>query len=86
MVVRTWPSSGEKSSARSEPLNRWTKIADREDGVVLSRHRPWPTRDQLRLAIVTWIETTDHRRYRGDTLGRLTPIEYETLHQTARAA
>lgn len=53
---------------------------------VLNRRRPWPTRDQLRLAIVVWIETTYHRRRRQDTLGRLTPIEYETLHQTAHAA
>jgi len=53
---------------------------------VLDRRRPWQTRDQLRLAIVVWIETTYHRRRRQDTLGRLTPVEYETLHQTAHAA
>jgi len=52
---------------------------------VLNRQR-WSTRDQLRLAIVVWIEATYHRRRRQDTLGRLTPIEYETLHQTAHAA
>ena len=52
---------------------------------VLNRRR-WATRDQLRLAIVVWIETTYHRRRRQDTLGRLTPIEFETLHQTAHAA
>ncbi len=52
---------------------------------VLNRRR-WPTRLDLRLAIVTWIERTYHRRRRQDTLGKLTPIEYETLHQTAAAA
>ena len=52
---------------------------------VLNRRR-WTTRNDLRLAIVVWIETTYHRRRRQDTLGRLTPIEYETLHQTAHAA
>lgn len=52
---------------------------------VLNRKR-WTSRDQLRLAIVTWIERTYHRRRRQDSLGRLTPIEYETLHQTALAA
>ena len=43
---------------------------------VLNRHR-WTTRDELRIAIVTWIERTYHRRRRQDALGRLTPIEYE---------
>ncbi len=43
---------------------------------VLDRHR-WDTRDQLRVAIVTWIERTYHRRRRQTRLGRLTPIEYE---------
>jgi transposase InsO family protein len=52
---------------------------------VLNRHR-WPTRDQLRLAIIIWIEHTYHRRRRQDTLGHLTPIEFETLHKTAHAA
>jgi putative transposase len=48
---------------------------------VLNRRR-WTTRDQLRLAIVTWIERTYHRRRRQDALGRLTPIEFETLLST----
>jgi len=43
---------------------------------VLDRQR-WATRDQLRLAIITWIERTYHRRRRQAGLGRLTPIEYE---------
>ena len=45
---------------------------------VLDR-RPWRTREQLRIAIVTWIERTYHRRRRQDTLGRLTPVEYEAI-------
>jgi transposase InsO family protein len=52
---------------------------------VLDRQR-WHTRDQLRLAIVTWIERTYHRRRRQRRLGRLTPIEYETINKTATAA
>jgi transposase InsO family protein len=52
---------------------------------VLNRRR-WQTREQLRLAIVVWIETTYHRRRRQGTLGRLTPIEFETLPQAAHAA
>jgi putative transposase len=39
----------------------------------------WGTRDELRLAIVCWIETTYHRRRRQRGLGKLTPIEFETL-------
>jgi putative transposase len=44
---------------------------------VLNRRR-WATREQLRLAIVVWIQRTYHRRRRQDSLGRLTPIDYET--------
>ena len=52
---------------------------------VLNRQR-WATREQLRLAIVIWIERTYHRRRRQDALGRMTPIEFETLTQTTQAA
>jgi transposase InsO family protein len=52
---------------------------------VLNRKR-WADREELRLAIVVWIEKTYHRRRRQDRLGRLTPIEYETLLQAAHAA
>ncbi|MDQ1122078.1 putative transposase [Microbacterium trichothecenolyticum] len=45
---------------------------------VLNR-RSWTTREQLRIAIVTWIERTYHRRRRQDRLGRLTPVEFETM-------
>jgi len=48
--------------------------------------KKWRTRQELRLAMVTWIERTYHRRRRQRGLGRLTPIEYETLHQVALAA
>ena len=48
----------------------------------------WATRDELRSAIVTWIERTYHRRRRQARLGRLTPLEYETImnKQVALAA
>jgi len=52
---------------------------------VLNRQR-WATRDDLRLAIIIWIERTYHRRRKQRRLGRLTPIEYETLHQPAARA
>ncbi len=57
---------------------------------VLDRKR-WRTRDELRIAIIppqaggapTWIERTYHRRRRQARLGRLTPIEYETIMNPA---
>lgn len=52
---------------------------------VLDRKR-WSTREELRLAIVHWIERTYHRRRRQRALGRLTPIEFETIFEVAYAA
>ena len=49
---------------------------------VLDRHT-WSTREELRIAIVTWIERTYHRRRRQAALGRLTPIEYEAIMTTS---
>lgn len=48
---------------------------------VLNR-RSWATRGELRIAIVTWIERTYHRRRGQARLGRLTPIEFETIMKT----
>ena len=45
---------------------------------VLNR-KAWRSRDELRAAIITWIERTYHRRRRQARLGRLTPIEYKTI-------
>jgi putative transposase len=46
----------------------------------------WKTREELRLAIVTWIERTYNRRRRQRLLGRLTPVEYETIYSVVTAA
>jgi putative transposase len=43
-------------------------------------------RDDLRLAVITWIERTCHRRRRQRRPGKLTPIEYETISRAATAA
>ncbi|MFH9044931.1 IS3 family transposase [Streptomyces sp. NPDC017966] len=48
---------------------------------VLDR-RVWATRKELRIAIVTWIKRTYHRRRRQASLGRLTPVEFETVMAT----
>jgi putative transposase len=52
---------------------------------VLDKKR-WTTREELRIAIITWIERTYHRRRRQRGLGRLTPIEFETVLTTAATA
>lgn len=39
----------------------------------------WVTRQELRLAIVTWIKKTYHRKRRQRRLDRLTPIEFEIM-------
>ena len=43
---------------------------------VLNQQR-WVTRQELRLAIVVWIERKYHRQRAQDTLHGLTPIEFE---------
>lgn len=48
---------------------------------VLDRQR-WVTREELRIAIVSWVERTYHRRRRQSRLGRLTPVEFETIMTT----
>ena len=45
---------------------------------VLDR-QSWATRDQLRMAFVGWVERTYHRRRRQRRLGKLTPVEFETI-------
>lgn len=42
----------------------------------------WATHEHLRIAIVTRIEQTYHRRQRQAALGRWTPIEFETIMTT----
>ena len=48
--------------------------------------RLWNTREELRLAIVVWIETKYNRRRRQRALGKLTPVEFETIYIAANAA
>ena len=48
--------------------------------------RRWETREDLRLAMVTWIETKYNRRRRQRALGKLTPVEFEMIYTAAEAA
>ena len=41
--------------------------------------RAWTTRQELRLAIVIWVERTYHRRRRQARPGHLTPMEFEAI-------
>lgn len=43
------------------------------------------TREELQLAIVTWIERTYHRRRRQRALGKMTSIECEALDLARKA-
>jgi transposase InsO family protein len=52
---------------------------------VLNRHR-WSTKQELRLAMVLWIERSYHRKRRQRRLGRLTPIEFEIMDRTTALA
>lgn len=51
---------------------------------VLNQQR-WATRQELRLAIVVWIERKYHRQRAQDTLGGLTPIEFEEKPTKSRS-
>lgn len=48
--------------------------------------RRWETREELRMAIVVWIETKYNRRRRQRDLGKLTPVEFEIIYTAADAA
>jgi putative transposase len=50
---------------------------------VLNSRPVWANRAELEYAIVAWIERTYHRRRKQRSLGRLTPIEYETIYTPA---
>jgi transposase-like protein len=39
--------------------------------------KKWESQEELRIAIVHWIEGTYHRRRRTRSLGKMTPVEYE---------
>ena len=49
---------------------------------VLDR-KSWASRRELSAAITHWIERTYHRKRRQRALGKLTPIEYETIMKPA---
>jgi putative transposase len=52
---------------------------------VLNQQQRWATRQDLRLAIVTWVERRYHRQREQDALGGLTPIQFEATMDTPMA-
>jgi transposase InsO family protein len=43
--------------------------------------KKWESQEELRIAIVHWIEGTHHRRRRKRSLGKMAPVEYEATHE-----
>jgi len=41
--------------------------------------KTWAAHEELRLAMVTWMEAIYHRPLRQDGLGSLTPVEYGAI-------
>lgn len=68
-------SMGQVGSAGQPPWRASSACSKRN---VLDRRRS-ADREELRIAMVTWIERTYHRRRRQARLGRLTSIEYEPI-------
>jgi putative transposase len=48
--------------------------------------RRWETREELRLAMVTWIEKKYHRQRGKRRLRKMTPVEFEALDKALPAA
>jgi transposase InsO family protein len=42
--------------------------------------KKWEAQEELQIAIATWIEGTYRRRRRKPSLGKMTPVEYEAIH------
>jgi len=71
------------SSADNAAMESWFALLEKN----VPDRQLWRTRDQLRIAIVTWTERTYHRRRRQIRLGKLTPTEFETtMTETATQA
>ncbi|MGF3057462.1 IS3 family transposase [Microbacterium sp. YY-01] len=69
-------SMGRVGAARDNAAMEWLFSLLQKN--VLDR-QSWATRQELRLAIVAWIEGKYHRKRRQRGLGRLTPVEFEAI-------
>src|SRR5699024_7625634 len=76
------PNQPPTPTTNNKSLNFSSTGFDNTSKNVMDR-QVWDTREQLRLAIVGWIEGKYHRKRRQRTLGKLTPIEFETIMDPA---
>ena len=61
-------------------MRRWNRSSPCYRKNVHNRHR-WESRGQLRKAIVHWVERVYQRKRRQRRLAKLTPVEYELVHE-----
>ncbi len=71
------------SAADNAAMESWHSLLQKN---VLDQRRTWESREQLHLAIVTWIEHTYNNRRRQRRLGKLTPVEFELAFASTDAA
>ena len=71
------------SAADNAAMESWHSLLQKN---VLDQRRVWDSREQLHLAIVTWIEHTYNNRRRQRRLGKLTPVEFELAFSAVHAA
>jgi transposase InsO family protein len=76
-VAQGMPNRGASAHLNRRQYAMTVPVAANDHPSSTSRPRP-----PGRIAIVTWIERTYHRRRRQVTLGRLTPVEYELIMTT----
>ena len=79
------------------PAHRWARSASCYDNAMIESfwsrmqvelldRRQWRTRVELANAIFEYLEIFHNRQRRHSALGMLTPIEFETRHQSATVA
>ena len=71
------------SAADNAAMESWHSLLQKN---VLDQRRTWESREQLHLAIITWIEHTYNNRRRQRRLGKLTPVEIELAFAATQAA
>ena len=72
-------------------VDQWTGSAGGDNAAVesffqlLQRNvlntKTWDSREELTIAVITWIDRRYHRQRRQNKLDRPTPIKYETINK-----
>lgn len=70
---RSWMRGGSTPAGDNAAMESFWALLQRN----VLNSQAWRTREDLRYAIVYWIEHTYNRRRRQRGLGRLTPVEFE---------